>query len=533
MENISTLSFIKAAGGLGIFLLGMIVMTDGLRSLAGDTIRNALMRFTKTPYSGALTGAIGTALLQSSSATTVAAVGFVGAGLMAFPEALGIIFGANIGTTVTGWLVAILGFKLDLSTVVLPFILLGMIAKLFFKGKISGFGYALAGFGLIFVGIVFLQNGMQGFEGMIDTNDFPPDSWGGRIKLVLMGMIVTIITQSSSAGVAATLTALYVHTITFEQAAVLIIGMDIGTTFTAVMASIGGTVNVRRTGFSHVVYNIFTGIMALFLVTPYTEFVQSLSETFIDTQAQIALVAFYSFFNLLGVLIILPFTKQFANLMMKLIPSNELYFTAKLDERLLKDPSLALEVARVSAQKEYIALLEHINFLLGDNKYGKEADLTLLQSSLDETQEYIDKIELQPKEISKWERMISLVHILDHLQRLHERCEEEAYRAKMVELSSDLHKERQLLTTTNQKIIDAFASKKFDFAIQYAQETEKTINNSMQDYRENIAHKIAKSEITIPEGTKQLEAVRWLSRVSTHIWRIVYYTEKMIIYTAK
>lgn len=111
MENALVLTIFKASGGVGIFLLGMIVMTEGLRSLAGDTIRNALMRFTKSPYSGAATGAVSTALLQSSSATTVAAVGFVAAGLMTFPETLGIIFGANIGTTITGWMVALLGFK--------------------------------------------------------------------------------------------------------------------------------------------------------------------------------------------------------------------------------------------------------------------------------------------------------------------------------------------------------------------------------------------------------------------------------------
>ena len=144
---------VQVLGGLGLFLLGMIIMTEGLRELAGDMIRSALMRFTSSPVTGAATGAISTAILQSSSATTVAAVGFVGAGLMTFDSSLGIIFGANIGTTITGWLVALFGFKLKLGTIMLPLILAGAILRLFAAGRLSSTGYALAGFGLIFVGI--------------------------------------------------------------------------------------------------------------------------------------------------------------------------------------------------------------------------------------------------------------------------------------------------------------------------------------------------------------------------------------------
>ena len=137
-------------------------MTDGLRALAGSAIRGALMRFTRSPLSGAVTGAVSTAILQSSSATTVAAVGFVGAGLITFSASLGIIFGANIGTTMTGWLVALLGFKLNLGTVILPVILVGTILRLFGNGRAANIGYALAGFGLIFVGITLMQQGMSG-----------------------------------------------------------------------------------------------------------------------------------------------------------------------------------------------------------------------------------------------------------------------------------------------------------------------------------------------------------------------------------
>ena len=242
---------LQALGGLGLFLLGMIIMTDGLRTLGGDSMRAALMRFTHSPFTGAATGAISTAILQSSSATTVAAVGFVGAGLLTFPQSLGIIFGANLGTTITGWLVALLGLKLQLGELVLPLVFVGAILKLFARDKVSAVGYALAGFSLIFIGITQMQLGMSGMQGLITPDNLPEDTWLGRIQLVGLGVIATVITQSSSAGVAATLTVLYAGAIRFEQAAALVIGMDIGTTVTAAMAVIGGTIEARRTGLAH------------------------------------------------------------------------------------------------------------------------------------------------------------------------------------------------------------------------------------------------------------------------------------------
>jgi len=533
MENISILTIIKASGGLGIFLLGMIVMTDGLRSLTGDAIKNALMRFTRSPSTGAVTGAITTAILQSSSATTVMAVGFVGAGLIAFPEALGIIFGANIGTTITGWMVALLGFKLQLGIIVLPVILLGVILKLFFKNKIASFGYTLAGFGLIFVGISLLQEGMSGFEGIITPENLPSGSLIGILKLVALGITATLITQSSSAGVAATLTALYANAINFEQAAALVIGMDVGTTVTALMASIGGSVNVRRTGFSHVIYNLFTAVMALFLITPYIYIWDTLAPGALMQNAEIALVAFHTFFNVLGVLIVLPFTRQFAQLIEKIIPSKEPVFTEKLDKRLLEEPNLALEAARISAQAEFIALLQHINFILGDEKYGKKSDLTLLQSALDKTHHYIDEIDPKHEKDAQWKKLISLIHILDHTQRLHERCEEEEYRARLVQKSPDLHSEHMHIITSNNEIISAISSKRFSDASKYARKNEKHIIRSMEPYRNMITEQMAKDEINIPLGTSKLEADRWLIRVSHHIARITSHMEKAVLYTAK
>ena len=218
---------IQALGGLGLFLLGMIIMTDSLRNLAGDAMRKLLLRFTHTPLSGAVTGTVATAILQSSSATTVAAVGLVGAGLMGFAEALGIIFGANIGTTITGWFVVLLGFKLQIGSVLMPLILIGALLRLFANDRWANIGMAVAGFGLIFVGIYLIQQGMVDVQKLVTPENFPGDTFVGRIQLLLLGILFSAVTQSSSAGVAVTLTALYAGAINFPQAAALVIGMDV------------------------------------------------------------------------------------------------------------------------------------------------------------------------------------------------------------------------------------------------------------------------------------------------------------------
>ncbi|WP_078485819.1 Na/Pi symporter [Solemya velesiana gill symbiont] len=189
---------LQALGGLVLFLLGMVVMTDGLTGIAGNMLRRALTRFTRSPLTGSLTGAGTTAVLQSSSATTVATIGFVGAGLLTFPHVVGIVFGANLGTTIIGWMVALFGFKLNLGSLALPIILAGVLLRLFAKGRLTHAGHALAGFGLIFVGIGFLQDSMSGLEGIITPEDLPSDSVTGRLLLICLGIGMTLVIQSSS-----------------------------------------------------------------------------------------------------------------------------------------------------------------------------------------------------------------------------------------------------------------------------------------------------------------------------------------------
>lgn len=508
-------------------------MTDGLRALAGSAIRAALMRFTRSPLSGAVSGAVSTAILQSSSATTVAAVGFVGAGLITFSASLGIIFGANIGTTITGWLVALLGFKLNLGTVILPVILVGTILRLFGNGRAANIGYALAGFGLIFVGISLMQQGMSGLTDIITPEALPADTLIGRLQLVALGILFTMITQSSSAGVAATLTALFVGAITFEQAAALVIGMDVGTTVTAVMASIGGSVAARRTGLSHVIFNLFTACGALILITPYTLLWEYLSPGALSSNAEIALVAFHTSYNTLGVMVILPFTGRFAHLIEKLLPAKKPSYTGRLGEGLLEQPALALTAVQASIHDELLALLRHVNAMLGDSLMGRRADLAELQAALDETYAYVDRIHLHETQGAEWERMLGIVHTLDHMQRLHERCEEEEDRAITARGSAELSDYGRTMVKTINGIFNDIETQSWTEAAERADKTAVYIHDQVEPLRQSILAKIASHEIDVPQGTGRLEAIRWLKRVSKHVARIMQHYGEAVLAAGK
>lgn len=501
-------------------MLGMLVMTDGLRTLAGSAIRNALLRFTRTPVSGAVTGALSTAILQSSSATTVAAVGFVGASLMAFPEALGIIFGANVGTTITGWLVATLGFKLKLGTVVLPVIFVGVLLKLFSKGRLAASGYALAGFGVIFVGITVMQEGMASLEGIVTPDILPADTWMGRLQLVALGVLVTLITQSSSAGVAAALTALFAGTINFHQAAALVIGMDVGTTVTAFLATIGGSVGARRTGYSHVIYNLMTGTVALLLINPFVWVWETIALGSLVKNAEIALVAFHTTFNMLGVMVALPFTRRFAQLISRIVPERLPEYVQKMDIQLMEHPGLALTEAQIVIAHQLKALLLHLQAILYGDSKGQRVDLHELQGAIDDVHAFIDKIHLSDEKSAEWERLIELIHTLDHMQRLHERCEEDEYRAVIARDAKELQETKLLLLTGVDGLLDGLEHQSWTTAVNETRKLVEKIEKSYGPFRHMIVERIGRGELDVQQATRLLEARRWMLRVGRHVAQI-------------
>lgn len=514
---------LETLGGIGLFLLGMLIMTDGLKSLGGRTMRANLMAYTRSPLSGAMCGTLCTALLQSSSAVTVATVGFVRAGLMSFRHSLGVIFGANIGTTLTGWLVLLFGFKIKLGLLVFPLIFGGALLRLFARHQLAALGMALAGFGLIFTGIDLLQNAMQGMRDYFDFSAIAASGLLDRFVIMAIGIGFTLITQSSSAGVAATLTALFSGLIHFEQAAALVVGMDIGTTVTAVMATTGAATAARRTGYSHVIYNLVTGLTALLIITPYIWVWESVSSQTIEAHAEIALITFHSTFNLLGVCLVLPFTQQFAHMMQRLVPDAGEGKEYLFEDALLEEPELAMD-AGCEALRSYLLQLARLtlNRVRGLDPPGEQSMMTL-GNQLDTAQAFIDRIPVIAGATAQRQRLVDMLHALDHLQRLLERCEDLPRCRDFGEEQGRLGEAiQQLIAATEHAMMD-LKNHRWQHAGKTLVKLHKEIHAAHTPYRAQLLGQTADDLMPVPDATLRLDAFRWLDRVSIHLARSVQY----------
>lgn len=417
-------SILSLLGGIGLFLIGIQTMTEGLRRTAGPAIRSAIGRFTRTPLHGVVTGTLATAAIQSSSAITVITIGFVGAGLLTFPQAVGVVFGANVGTTVTGWMVVLVGFKLKLGTVALPILFAGALMRLIGRGRTAEAGGVLAGFAMLFLGLDIMQSGLTGLEGRLRPEDLPPDTPLGRAALVIMGLGASLLIRSSSAGVAAVLVLLGAGTVDFGQAAAIVIGMDIGTTFTGLLATIGGSRAMRQTGVAHLLYNLVTAMMAFAVigwVGPW------LLEVF-GGDAQAALVAFHTGFNVAGVLVLLPFVQGFARLVQRLVPEREAALAEALDPALLAEPGAALDAAATCAGAIAGALFAGLAAALrpGGTLAPLSAAVAVTEGPLARLETYLGQIVVPPQEDAALARYAALLHAVDHLNRLRARCAQEA-----------------------------------------------------------------------------------------------------------
>lgn len=344
MESVVLLGSI--IGGLGLFLLAIGMMTDGLKLAAGNALRTLLAKWSKTPFRGVVSGAAMTALVQSSSAVTVASLGFVNAGLLSMRHALGIVYGANIGTTMTGWLVAMVGFKLNIQAVALPMIGVGMILKLLKpNSRLASVGIAIAGFGLFFVGIDSLKTAFEGIVSTFDLSQFKAEGVEGFLMYLVIGFVMTVLTQSSSASIALTITAATSGMVGIYAAGAMVIGANIGTTSTAMFASIGATSSAKRVAAAQVVFNVATAVVAaliLPLLFGLIHWITAVAE--IDADPGITLAIFHTLFNLLGVALIFPLNDRLASFLEQRFVSleEEASKPKHLDKNIAQTPDLAV-----------------------------------------------------------------------------------------------------------------------------------------------------------------------------------------------
>ncbi len=360
-------------GALGMFLYGMNLMSSGLQKAAGDRLRGFLSAMTSNPFKGVLTGLGITSIIQSSSATTVMVVSFVNAGLLTLAQAIGVIMGANIGTTVTAWMVSWLGFKADISILAVPLMLFGFLFSNSKKDQRKNIGELIIGFSLLFLGLSFMKESVPDLRETPQVLEFVRNwssyGFGSVLLFLAFGTILTLVLQSSSATMAITLIMLSMGWIPFEMACAMVLGENIGTTITANIAASIGNTQAKRAAMSHTIFNVFGVIWALILFKPFLGLVGFITENIFGvpnpaaegfmvtepnspegTAALYGLSMLHTLFNLTNTLILVWFTKQIAQVVSWIIkaPKNqekEVFRLQYISAGPLATPELSVEQA--------------------------------------------------------------------------------------------------------------------------------------------------------------------------------------------
>ena len=378
-----SLSFLSAAlnvlGSLGVFLFGMKVMSEGIQKVAGNRLRSILSYMTQNRVAGIFTGFMTTCMVQSSSATTVMVVSFVNAGLLTLVQSIGVIMGANIGTTLTGWLVSILGFKFKIANIALPAIGIGLPLIFSKLTKRKNIGEIFVGFGLLFLGLKFLKSSVPNIKDNPEILQFLSNYTDlGIVSLfifIAVGVVLTIVVQSSSAAMTITITMAYSGWIDYPTACALILGENIGTTITAYLASINGNYHAKRAARAHMIINLIGVVWMIIAFKYFIQLIDSIAPESvpygIDTYSvspelfqniPIHLSLFHTLFNIINVMVLIWFVPQIASLVRKMVkPSEEESDQEYKLEYFSTNVQPIPEIALLEAKKEVAYMSTTIN----------------------------------------------------------------------------------------------------------------------------------------------------------------------------
>lgn len=518
---------ITTLGGIGLFLLGMLLLTDGIKALAGTAMREVLTRFVRGPVTAMFSGTALTAVLQSSSATMLTTIGFVSAGLITFPQAIGVIFGANLGTTSTGWIVSILGFKLSMGAVALPLIFVGAMARLLTQGRAAHAGIALAGFGLLFFGIGLMQDGMGGLSERIDLTALPGDGILGAMMLVVVGVVMTVIMQSSSAAMAITLAALHTGGIDITQGAALVIGQNVGTTVTAALAAIGASNAAKRTAMAHVLFNLMTGVIA-FLLLPVFAWCVHLWERKVSGEAGVGVLAgFHTAFNVIGVLLFLPLTARFARLIERVVPDRTAGFVSHLDPSVAELGPVGLEAARRTLTEVLTVFVEHTTAVTRGRTPSRAEQLRFesARSALPKAAAFIALVGTRTGPDADTDRQIGLIHAVDHLERFGEVTDRLDDHTRVLRRPEA----REVLTAVEEMLALAAATLSQSDQAESAEavaERSRAIAQTRKLLRGNLLEQTARGRLPPDVSAELIDVVRWLDAVGYHTSRAMAYLSR-------
>jgi len=550
---------LRLVGALGFFIYGMKVMSDGIQKVAGSKMRSILSKMTSNRFFGIATGFMITALLQSSSATTVMIVSFVNAGLLTLVESIGVIMGANVGTTITAWLISLLGFKVKISAIALPIIAIGFPMMFSSKSSIKSWAEVLIGFALLFMGLDELKAAVPNLKDNPEFLGFLASyaDMGifSTILFIGVGTILTLVVQSSSAAMALTLVMCYEGYIPFELAAAMVLGENIGTTITANLAAMVGNVHAKRAARAHFIFNIFGVIWMLFAFQFFITNIDSyminnmgLSPLNFDMENPVAiplgLSIFHTTFNILNVLFLVGFVPLISRIVIKIQPSkgemDEEFHLEHIGTGLMQTGELSvLEANKEVAKFGDIAtrLFNMIPELL------KETDNNKFKKLMDRIRKYEDITDRMEVEIADYLakasqgemsdsasiKVRSMISIINDMERIGDICYQlsitiERKREQKAYFTPELRTSLEEMITEVQKAM-AIMNKNLNSSysqvlIADADEAELAINKMRNQLRKKYLQNIEKGEGKIQTGMIYNNLIHSLEKVGDHVLNV-------------
>ncbi len=352
------------AAGVAIFLFGMLALEQGFKSFTGGTLERVLESSTRGLGRSISFGVVTTTIMQSSSLVSVLTISFLSAGLISLAAGIGVVFGANLGTTTGAWLVAGFGLKVNIAAYAMPMLVFGVIL-IFQKSKaMQGTGYILAGVGFLFLGIAYMKDGFETFKNAIDLTAYSVGGLRGLLLYTAIGIMATVVMQSSHATLVLTITALAAQQVSYENALALAIGSNVGTCISAIIGALGANVEGRRLAGAHLIFNVTTGVVAIALIHQMMSAVDIISNTvgIAADDYTLKLAVFHSLFNVLGIILVVPFTQTLVRVLTRVMPATVVEFEKPefLSKATMQLPETALEAIRNETIRLYDRAVEII-----------------------------------------------------------------------------------------------------------------------------------------------------------------------------
>jgi len=511
-----TTAVVSLLGGLGMFLLGIHHLTEGLKSLAGDSLRRALQRLVSGRFSAVVSGALFTVASQSSTATILTVIGFVSAGLVTFSQAIGITIGATLGTTSTPWMVAYFGLRIRIADAALPLLGVGALLWLIANGRMRSLGAILAGFGLLFTGIDFLQTGMKGISW--DLESFAGTGAGARWILAGIGIAMTIVMQSSSAAAATTLVALDAGSLTFQQGCAMIVGQSIGTAATSALAALGGGLAVRRTALAHVVFSVIVGVLGILFLGPLTAAADWVGTRLGDANGVLALAAFSTIFKLAGIVVFYPWLDHFTRFIIRISGSGTDSAVSRLEPAVARaGGAIALEAAWRATLEVARGAVDAVRRRLAGEPVRYAPQIQAVQ----QIERFLESLSLDTIDPTGGEpRLVRLCHALDHLAELERDLTQIPPAVSGWQPPAGFEAGSRALAAWLDATKDPAAAPA-RAVFKAVEDASRQLSDERKSGRERILEEVARQRAPAATARAGLDALVWNDGALYHAWRLV------------